>query len=83
MDFSALLWKRWESAKARDPSGEIDVIRGFWAEDGSSFYVQAPMQLIPLILTLQNRLSDVYNEVAWLEGRAAQARELFSKIISK
>lgn len=78
--FGEILWQRWTLIKDRDGN---DIIRGTWAEDGSPFFIQAPYQLIPSILSLQNALSDVYCEIEYLEGKAMNIKAMFRKMIGK
>lgn len=39
------------------------VIEGYWAEDDSSYIMTVPSQLAPVVVELQNDLSEHYNAV--------------------
>ena len=52
-----ILWKAWIKAEGSDTT-----IIGYWAEDNSTYFINAPYQLINSILQLQNTLSKRYLE---------------------
>lgn len=57
--YGALLHSKWEQNTLSQ-----HFIHGTWAEDGSKYDITCPNQLAPLLVKLQNLLSDLYNE--WL-----------------
>ena len=67
--YAALLDTEWEVSL-----DSKEVIRGRWAEDGSSFLITCPPQLRDLLVELQNCLHDKYHEIE------NQQRELAASI---
>ncbi len=53
---SAVLWKKW----VKLDQGKIE---GYWAEDGSSYQIHCPAQLVDKIIAIQNSLSEGYTEI--------------------
>lgn len=55
-EFGALLHSYWQ------PGKDEETITGAWAEDGSTFEITAPHQLRDLLIALQRRLSQHYQD---------------------
>lgn len=56
---------------------ENNKITGYWAEDYSPYTIEAPIQLIPVIVMMQNWLSDKYNLIYKLESEMQDLRRWF------
>ncbi len=78
----ALLFSRWKIVDDH----RVGVIEGRLAEDGSPYKIDLPEQLVPLLVSLQNRLSDAFKkkmsivQIPHLNGLDDQA---FSKGLEK
>ena len=56
---------------------EGKYITGYWAEDYNAYRIDAPEQLIPVIVLMQNWLSKKYNQIHDLERDVQNLRRWF------
>lgn len=73
--YGALLHARW---KLHDK--EQGIILGYRAEDYSQYSMRVPHQLAPLLVDLQNRLSDIYREIVKRENELSELRSIVGKV---
>jgi hypothetical protein len=76
--YAALLWAPWNISK--DENGDAYSIKGFWAEDGSPYDIECPIQLADLLVDLQNALSCKYSELKRAEYDLAKLTDNMSKM---
>ena len=62
-------------------AGHPEIIEGQWAEDGSTFEIEMPSQLVPLMIALQNKLHERYAEIQKERRELSSKEGIFEKLL--